>query len=102
MAFPVATERDWMQAVLDAARYLGWTCFHAFDARRSEPGWPDIVCVREGGPILAWECKTARGRTTPAQERWLEVLGSVPGVDARVIRPDDWEAVVRALRGEAA
>lgn len=90
-------EKDWQQVILDAARLLGWLCFHTFDARRSSPGFPDLMCVR-GGRLLAIECKTERGRLGPWQETWLDELKDVPGVVAMVARPSDWPDVERALK----
>lgn len=91
------SEKDFMQAVLDAARYLGWTCFHAHDSRRSDPGFPDICCVKQGH-LIFWECKTERGLLSAHQSWWLEQLRSIPGVTAAVIRPSDWDAVERTLK----
>ncbi len=93
---PCVTERAWQHTVLDAAGYLGWLCIHQFDARRSTPGFPDAVCVRDGA-MVALEFKTAKGRVRPEQEVWLSQLDAVPGITARVARPDDWEAVLELL-----
>lgn len=92
------TEKEWQRTVLDAASYAGWTCYHTFDSRRSAPGFPDLVIVKDGR-MLALELKTETGKTTPAQERWLEILGAVPGITARVARPSDWDDVLVLLNG---
>lgn len=91
-------ERDWQQTILDAARYRGYRCYHTFDSRRSEPGFPDLVCAKPGMPLLAIEVKTERGRVTPAQERWLALLGSLPGVVVMIARPSDWDEIEKTLR----
>ena len=94
------TEKQWTALVLDAARVLGWSCYHTYDSRRSAPGFPDIVAVR--GPVaLALELKTETGRPTPAQERWLTMLAAVPGVTARLARPSQWDEIVHLLQGES-
>lgn len=95
------TERDWQQTITEAAQVLHWLCYHTYDARRSEPGFPDLICVRDGR-VLAIECKTERGKTTPAQEAWLALLETVPGVTAMVARPSDWDRVEATLKGDAA
>ncbi len=88
-----------MQQIVDAARYFGWSVFHVFDSRRSAPGFPDLICAKEGR-MLAIEVKTEKGKVSPHQAFWLDVLGTVPGVTAMVARPSGWEDVERALRGE--
>lgn len=97
MTLPVR-EKDWQQTIVEAAQCLGWHCYHTYDARRSAPGFPDLVCAREGR-MLAIEVKTERGTVSPHQAFWLDVLGTVPGVTAMVARPSDWEAIEAALRG---
>lgn len=99
-ALPRETEKDWQAKIVQAARYLNWTCFHDYDSRRGAPGFPDLVCVKEGA-LLCIECKTARGRVRPEQIAWIELLDSVPGVRAMIARPSDWPKVVEALGGTA-
>ena len=41
-------ERDLQHAVMTGAAWLGWLCIHQFDSRRSQPGFPDCLCVRDG------------------------------------------------------
>lgn len=51
-------------------------------------GWPDLVLVR-GQSMICIECKAERGKETPEQQEWLEVLSRVPGVDCYIARPRD-------------
>ncbi len=37
------TEKELMQNILDCARLHGWRCYHTFDSRKSDPGFPDII-----------------------------------------------------------
>lgn len=90
-------ERDWQQQILDAARYLGFRCYHTYDSRRSAPGFPDLMCVRDGR-LLAIECKTATGKVSPEQAEWLAELALVPGVVALIARPDDWDEIEQLLK----
>ena len=80
------TEKQLQQAVLDLARRMGWRCYHTFDSRRSEPGFPDIIAIR-GERLVAIELKSDTGKLTDAQVEWLTAFNEVWTVDAIVIRP---------------
>lgn len=82
------TEAELLSTVRDACRWGGLLTFHAFDSRRSEPGFPDLVIVGSDG-LLFRELKTDRGRLTRAQQTWLDTLYRT-GADATVWRPVDW------------
>ncbi len=86
------TERQLLDAVRDACRWSGLLCYHTFDSRRSERGFPDLVVLGTRG-ILWRELKTERGRVTPDQREWLDRLRQA-GADADVWRPSDWPARV--------
>lgn len=72
----VMTERQLLEAIRALAKRLDWLVYHTHDSRRSEPGFPDLVLVRDGRVIFA-ELKTQRGRVSPAQDVWLERLAEV-------------------------
>lgn len=91
------TEAQWQTRVLDLAGWRGWLVYHPYDSRRSTPGFPDLVLVRDS-TLLFVELKTARGRVTREQRRWLADLSSVPGVGVYVWRPEDWPDVQEVLR----
>jgi len=93
-------ERDFQAMVEQAAGYLSWRCYHTHDSRRSNPGWPDLVCIKDG-KMLALELKTERGRVRPEQEVWIAELGQVPGVEARIVRPSEWDDLLVMLKGES-
>lgn len=68
------------------------------DMRRTEAGWPDVVAIRAGVPVLlAWELKRERMKPTRIQTETLAILSQIPGVDARVVRPALWPRVRDAL-----
>lgn len=115
------TEEQWQQQVIDLAQALGWVCAH-FRPAKTERGWrtavqadgagfPDLVLVRAPRLIFA-ELKSATGRVSPDQRRWLEALGAVgeyvdtgPGlvstggaVETHVWRPGDWDEVAETLK----
>jgi len=94
------SERAFQVAVIEFARLHSWLVYSIPDSRRATAaGFPDIFAVRDGR-ALAWELKTMRGRLRPDQRAWLDALGAVPGIDAAVRRPGDWDAIEAALKGE--
>lgn len=91
------TEAQLMAGLIQAARTLGYLCLHVTEARRSEPGFPDVLCVHPSGAIVVFECKTQggrlrpasvtkRGRWLPGQADWLAAFNAA-GVPAYVVRP---------------
>ena len=90
------SEKVFQRHVVALAERGGWEAFHVYDSRRSAAGFPDLVLVRPPVLILA-ELKTDTGRTTPAQDEWLELLGRVPGVRVRLWRPALWAAIAAEL-----
>lgn len=92
------TETEWQNTVVAYATYMGYTTYHTHDSRRSNPGFPDLVLVRNSDPgdLIFWEIKPARGRLSHAQEHWIERVRAA-GVTADVIRPADWSYVQKRL-----
>lgn len=39
----------------------------------SKPGVPDLLCAKEGRGMLLMEVKAAKGKLSPAQERWHQL-----------------------------
>jgi hypothetical protein len=96
LAVPAISEKEFQAAVVALARRHGWLCFHPFDSRRSEAGFPDLVMVRPPRLVFA-ELKSVTGRVTPAQQMWVDCLKAVPGVEVHVWLPANWPAIVRTL-----
>jgi hypothetical protein len=92
LAAPAITEKDWMGQVLELASILGWECYHPWLSIHSPRGWPDLALCRPPRLILA-ELKSEKGKTTPAQDRWLDLLRACPGVETYLWRPSDLDAV---------
>lgn len=89
------TEKEWQSRVTDFASLRGWRWWHAYDARRSNPGFPDLVLVRDR--VIFAELKTQRGRIGTAQASWLLGLRAA-GATAVVWRPSDWPEVQEVLK----
>jgi hypothetical protein len=91
-------EETHLQAAVEAELQVrGWRYFHAYDARRSVPGFPDLVCLR-GSRVLVAEIKTMRGRVSPEQRDWLAAF-ELAGVESHLWRlPAAWAEIGRVLR----
>lgn len=111
------SEADWHNVVVEAAERLGWRVFWLPDwmyrtgiqqARKNprrgyrwpKPGFPDLVLCKPPVLLLV-ELKAQAGTVRPEQRAWLADLRAC-GLDVRVWRPNDWDAVLATLRGEDA
>jgi hypothetical protein len=74
----------------------GFEVYHTFDSRRSAPGYPDLVIAKPGRLIVA-ELKVGRNKPTPAQEKWLRLYESIPGVRVFRWRETDWSEIRKEL-----
>ncbi len=84
------SEKEFQDRVIELAQVNGWLAYHTHDARRSQPGFPDLVLVHARSKrILFWELKSAKGRVSVAQSAWLVALKAC-GLVAVVMRPSDW------------
>ena len=90
------SEKEFQSAVIALAKQNGWIVHHHFDSRRSEPGWPDLVLIRDGR-LLIRELKTEIGEESPEQIVWLAALRSC-GVDAETWRPSQWGTIAEILK----
>jgi hypothetical protein len=81
------TEAALLATIRQACQVMHLLCYHTHDARRSTAGFPDLVIVGPGGCLFR-ELKTATGRATGEQGRWLDALGTA-GMDAGLWRPAD-------------
>ena len=103
------TEKDFQATVIDLARTYGWIVGFTYDARKSEPGEPDLRMVRPPRVIFA-ELKTVKGKLTkgrynksgrwlPGQDQWQDALISCPGVEYYLWRPDDLDGEIERILG---
>lgn len=83
------TEKELLQAVRDLAKLRSWLVYHTHRSDRSEPGFPDLIMVHpRTGQFLAIELKSATGRLSADQRRWLDALRTA-GITAEMWRPED-------------
>ena len=86
-------EKTFQQAVVTLAKLNGWLCYHSYDSRKSEPGFPDLVLVHPRGQCLFVELKSETGKITKAQGAWLEALLGIKGRPRTYLwRPADWHS----------
>lgn len=90
-----SAEKAFQEAVIKVAREHGWSEYHTYNSRRSKSGWFDLVLVRPPVIIFA-ELKSAGGRTTAAQERWIELLRECQQ-RVYVWKPENWEQIRELL-----
>ena len=97
------TEAEFMQQIVDTARWCGWTLiYHTHDSRRSPAGFPDLVLARPHRLIFA-EVKTETGRVTQAQLAWIANLKTIELdtggiVEAHIWRPRDFDQITATLQ----
>lgn len=87
-------EARWQADVVAIARALGWWAYHTYDSRRSAPGFPDLVLVRER--VVFAELKRAGGRLTPDQRHVIAILKAA-GAEVYVWWPADVDDVHQVL-----
>jgi hypothetical protein len=97
------SEASFLQQVKALAYLHSWDCHHASPTQTAKGRWltsgavgfPDLVlCHKVKGLIFA-ELKSAKGRTSPAQEHWLEILH--PHAECYIWRPEDLVAIEQRL-----
>jgi hypothetical protein len=84
------TEAQLQRHVEHAARQLGYRTYHTWNSMRSEPGFPDLICIRMTRLIVA-ELKRDGKKPTKVQDDWLFAFEHV-GAEVYVWRPADWKS----------
>ena len=91
------SEKAFQQQIIEAATYLGYMHYHTWDSRRSVAGYPDLTLVKSGRMIFV-EVKVGRNKTSKAQDAWLDMLATCPGVEVYVWYPHQWNEIEATLK----
>lgn len=92
------TEQQFQDFIVADARQHGWLTYHTRDSRGSDPGFPDLVLVKPGRPVLFYEVKTEKGRVSMPQADWIDRINKTRGgAQAMIVRPDDWPYIAAEL-----
>lgn len=73
-----------------------WVVWVVPNMKLTTAGLPDLLFWHPARPgrLFAWELKREVDyRVTPAQRRAIDHLATVPGIDARIVRPSQWPAL---------
>lgn len=94
------TEDELFAGLTDALTLAGWRWMHIIRSdgvTAGAAGWPDLVAVHPSrNVVLAWELKGERTPVSSDQAAWLVGLRDRP-VDARLIRPRDYDDALRVI-----
>ena len=90
----IETEATFQAQVVELFRTCGWSSYHTYDARRSNPGYPDLTLWHPRRGIIWLELKSRTGRVSPEQQRMIDELNVAAGREvAWIVRPSDWPFV---------
>lgn len=88
-------ENPLLAEVRRLAKIHGWLCYHTYNSRRSEEGFPDVVLVREA--VIFAELKSRTGKPSHAQHIWLRMLERTGTVEVYLWRPQDLPQITARL-----
>ena len=60
-------------------------------------GFPDVVLVKPGRPVLFIECKGKTNSLEPDQQKWRDAIEAASGCVYMLVRPDNLEDLVKVL-----
>ena len=99
-------ERDFQAVVIAIAKHHGWMVFHPLPAQngrgqwrtatQGDTGFPDLVLVHPKAGIIFAELKSAIGKLSDRQQRWINTIIEAGG-EAYVWRPSDLEQIKAIL-----
>lgn len=92
----LAQLKGWMVAHFRAVRVQrrDGSVYHCTPVQAQGAGFPDLILLKEGRLIVA-ELKSDKGKTSPEQDKWLDLFCTVS--EAYVWRPKQWDKIVEVL-----
>jgi hypothetical protein len=94
------------EQIIDYAHIYGWTVAHFRPAMTKYgyrtpvsadgKGWPDLFLIKPPR-IVVFECKSQYEKTSPEQDKWLELFKACIGDDCRVVKFSDWDEITKIL-----
>lgn len=90
-----SSEKHFQSHVVALAKINGWRAYHTYDARKSTPGFPDLVLLRDARLIFA-ELKMDKRKPTKDQRKWLADLEAT-AAEVYLWRPRDLRRIVKIL-----
>jgi len=109
---PAISEKEFQQQVLALAKHTGWLRAHFRPARvlrhgvevyetpvdADGKGFPDCVLVHRKRGLIICELKSATGKLTLEQRKWLSAFEAC-GIRTFVWRPSMWKEIEEVLMG---
>jgi len=97
------SEASFLQQLKALAYIHGWSFHHSTPSQTSKgrwittgsPGFPDCVLAHRVRGVIMCELKRENGKTTPAQDDWLERLS--PHVECYLWKPSDLNFIAQRL-----
>ena len=89
-------EKAFQASVIQAARTFGWKVYHTTISYGSAGGFPDLVLIRPPDIIFA-ELKMPKGRITPKQVEWGEMLKEC-NTEYYLWKPEHWDDLLLRLQ----
>jgi len=82
-------ETDITKQIRNVLKTFGVFHWKVLQGMGSTPGVPDIVGILPDGKFLAIEVKTAKGRLSPHQERFIQNINDAGGLAFVARSPED-------------
>ena len=99
------SEASFLQQVKGLAYIHGWDCHHAQPSMTrtgryittGAAGFPDLVLCHPTKGLIFAELKTAKGKTSIAQDHWLAILNR--HAEVYIWRPEQLQEIEHRLSG---
>ncbi|MCL6437229.1 MAG: VRR-NUC domain-containing protein [Rubrobacteraceae bacterium] len=93
------SEKNFTTRVKGIFRAAGWLTYHTWNSKHSDPGFPDLMLVRDGR-LVAMELKVKNNKISECQARWLEALARA-GIETYVMWPRHEAEITKIAAGES-